>query len=41
LKPAWAVDKEFNKIGVIGLGLLAYDCKSTWSLGLRSHLGYY
>jgi hypothetical protein len=29
LKPAWVVDKEFNKIGVIGLGLLAYDCKST------------
>jgi hypothetical protein len=29
LKLAWAVDKEFDKIGVIGRGLLAYDCKST------------
>ncbi len=29
LKLAWVVDKELDKIGVIGLGLLAYDCKST------------
>jgi len=29
LKLAWAVDKELDRMGVVGLGLLTYDYKST------------
>jgi hypothetical protein len=29
LKPTWVVDKELDRMGVVGLGLLTYDCKST------------
>jgi hypothetical protein len=25
LKPAWAIDKEFDKMDVVRLGLLTYD----------------
>jgi hypothetical protein len=39
LKPTWVVDKELDRMGVPRLGLLTYDYKSTWSLGLWSGLG--
>jgi len=29
LKPTWVANKKLDRIGVIGLELLAYDCKST------------
>jgi len=29
LKLAWVVDKELDRMGVAGLGLLTYDYKST------------
>jgi hypothetical protein len=29
LKPAWVADKELDRMGVVGLGLLTYDYKST------------
>jgi len=38
LKLAWVVNKELDRMGVTWLGLLTYDYKSTWSLGLWSHL---
>jgi hypothetical protein len=39
LKPTWVVDKEVDRMGVVGLGLLTYDYKSTSLSGLWSHLG--
>jgi hypothetical protein len=29
LKPTWVVDKELDRMGVVGLGLVTYDYKST------------
>jgi hypothetical protein len=29
LKPTWVVDKELDRMGFVGLGLLIYDYKST------------
>jgi len=29
LKPTWDVDKELDRMGVVRLGLLTYDYKST------------
>jgi hypothetical protein len=29
LKPAWATDKELDRMGVAGVELLTYDYKST------------
>ncbi len=29
LKPTWTIDKELDKMGVVGLRLLTYDYKST------------
>jgi hypothetical protein len=29
LKPTWVVDEKLDRMGVVGLGLLTYDYKST------------
>jgi hypothetical protein len=29
LKPAWSADKELDRMGIVGLGLLTYDYKPT------------
>jgi hypothetical protein len=29
LKSTWVINKELDRMGVVGLGLLTYECKST------------